>query len=147
MNRITYRLTDYDTFLPSSINSSEDKIKMLFSELYIEYNDIVWCSCNDGFNHVEYVEVNFIIERTIAFNVGLSGTFTSNSYIPATSGRIDFSLIKFYPTSYRILANYLKLTKPNESSSIIELLYSNNTENIEIAYQMIRTLYNLNKQE
>ena len=160
-NTIYYELNNqFNRDIPNEIYSpnyyqninKNIKIQSLFNLLNVKKYCLVWCAVDDFYNHNEDVSVVFNYNCNINYQhtISLDSTvlYTNPYSQPINQPSIYTYVLTFYknyPTCFKVLGDYILMTKPKESQSIIDLLYSNNIDNFEMAYQMILTVYNLNK--
>lgn len=74
-------------------------------------------------------------------NIHLNG----NSY-GTTNTTSTHYFTSLYPSYLTVIYNYIRVTKPDQSEFIKELLYSNNEDNLKVAYCMIESLYDIKEE-
>lgn len=143
-----------------------DNIYIILSKLGINiFGGIVWCNWNDPFNHDELVHVELVLRYsqdlkmtlpTITLNgvnyyIDSSGNinnynngFTISNYI-TTPTNIHTNL--YFPTSFKVLVDFIKIHRPEIYDLVKKLLYSNDESNYIIACEMICNAFNIKLEE
>lgn len=137
---------------PSQIS----KINSLFSLLNITKYSVILCTTADYYDHNSLISVvfkyNFLINYEtrvsitgthINYSTNYNANYNTNYNISPFNQTIEF--YKKYPTSFKLIGDYIQITKPKEYINIVELLYSNDEDNFNMVYEMILTLYNFRK--